>query len=198
MSEPLKKYLADATYASWQVRNANVYLAADVDALLRQREEEVDRLSKEIEANTHKPTVTYWMNMFTQMQQEAKKRFDDWFTVAEERDDLRAQLASMTAERDVIGIQIDNLASFIMTNVPGEPSQSQGAGETAMRIIATLQKQLAAALARCAELENNYSKLFNTTLGYIGQVSANATIRNSGLADLITDIQALTTERPPA
>jgi hypothetical protein len=33
--------------------------------------------------------------------------------------------------------QIDRLATFIMDEVPGEPSQSQGAVDTAIRIIRT-------------------------------------------------------------
>ena len=35
--------------------------------------------------------------------------------------------------------QIDKLAAFIMANVEGEPSQSEGAGDTAIRIIKQLQ-----------------------------------------------------------
>ena len=42
--------------------------------------------------------------------------------------------------------QIDVLANFIMRNVPGQPSQSQGAVDTAIRTIKTLQ-------ARVRELE---------------------------------------------
>ena len=38
--------------------------------------------------------------------------------------------------------QIDKLANFIMANVEGEPSQSEGAGETAIRIITKLQIDL--------------------------------------------------------
>lgn len=37
--------------------------------------------------------------------------------------------------------QIGNLAQFIMDNVPGEPSQSQGAVDTAIRVIRKLQEQ---------------------------------------------------------
>ena len=35
--------------------------------------------------------------------------------------------------------QIDRLARFIMEEVPGEPSQSQGAVDTAIRIIRSAQ-----------------------------------------------------------
>jgi len=37
--------------------------------------------------------------------------------------------------------QIDRLANFIMTEVPGEPSQSEGAGDTAIRVIRRLLGQ---------------------------------------------------------
>ena len=37
--------------------------------------------------------------------------------------------------------QIDKLANFIMTEVEGEPSQNQGAVDTAIRIIKSYQKQ---------------------------------------------------------
>ncbi len=35
--------------------------------------------------------------------------------------------------------QIDKLANFIMAEIEGEPSQSEGAGDTAIRIIKQLQ-----------------------------------------------------------
>lgn len=38
--------------------------------------------------------------------------------------------------------QIERLARFIMDEVPGEPSQSQGAVDTAIRIIGQLQEEL--------------------------------------------------------
>lgn len=37
--------------------------------------------------------------------------------------------------------QIDRLASFIMADVPGEPSQSEGAVDTAIRIMRTRQSE---------------------------------------------------------
>lgn len=39
--------------------------------------------------------------------------------------------------------QVDTLAKFIMAEVPGEPSQSQGAVDTAIRIIREKQKRIA-------------------------------------------------------
>ena len=39
--------------------------------------------------------------------------------------------------------QIDTLANFILRSVPGEPSQSQGAVDTAIRVITTLREELA-------------------------------------------------------
>lgn len=38
--------------------------------------------------------------------------------------------------------QIDRLAKFIIENVPGEPSVSEGAVDCAIRIIKTLQNRL--------------------------------------------------------
>ncbi len=38
--------------------------------------------------------------------------------------------------------QIDLLADYIIAEVPGEPSQNEGAGNTAIRIITTLKAQL--------------------------------------------------------
>ena len=67
---------------------------ADTDAALRQRVDELER-------DQHKPTVTYWMNQFTLMQQEAKKRFDDWFVLRQQVDDLTAKLAK--AEKTMSG-----------------------------------------------------------------------------------------------
>jgi len=52
---------------------------------------------------------------------------------------LRQRLADAEA-------QIVKLATFIMANVPGEPSESQGAVDTAIRVMTTLQ-------ARVRELE---------------------------------------------
>jgi wobble nucleotide-excising tRNase len=48
----------------------------------------------ELEKDQHTPTVTYWMNMATQFQQEAKQRFDDWFVVQQRVEELERQLAA--------------------------------------------------------------------------------------------------------
>lgn len=39
-------------------------------------------------------------------------------------------------------LQIDKLANFIMAEVPGEPSLSEGAVDTAIRIIKSLQEEI--------------------------------------------------------
>lgn len=44
--------------------------------------------------------------------------------------------------------QIEKLADFIMAEVDGEPSQSEGAGDTAIRIIRSLRDKLNAAEER--------------------------------------------------
>ena len=48
--------------------------------------------------------------------------------------------------------QIEVLANFIMAEVPGEPSQSQGAVGTAIRIIKTQADKIAALKAEVAQL----------------------------------------------
>ena len=48
---------------------------------------------------------------------------------------LRQRLADAEA-------QIVKLATFIMANVPGEPSESQGAVDTAIRVMTTLQARV--------------------------------------------------------
>lgn len=41
--------------------------------------------------------------------------------------------------------QVERLANFIMQNIPGEPSQSQGAVDTAIRLLTALQSEKEAA-----------------------------------------------------
>lgn len=43
--------------------------------------------------------------------------------------------------------QIAKLASFIMNEIEGEPSQNEGAGDCAIRIIKTMKKELSASEA---------------------------------------------------
>ena len=47
--------------------------------------------------------------------------------------------------------QIDRLAKFIMNNVPGEPSQSQGAVDTAIRLLSAMRTK--------AEIESELERL---------------------------------------
>lgn len=48
--------------------------------------------------------------------------------------------------------QIDKLANFIMSEIEGEPSQNEGAGDTAIRIIKKLQAELASAKPKECEV----------------------------------------------
>lgn len=50
-------------------------------------------------------------------------------------------VAKYVDENERLKAQIDRLAKFIMDDVPGEPSQSQGAVDAAIRIIAHLQEE---------------------------------------------------------
>jgi hypothetical protein len=68
--------------------------------------------------------------------------------VEKERDEVKSRLISalsrievLKAERDALGGQINRLANFIMSEVPGEPSQSEGAVDCAIRIIAAASKR---------------------------------------------------------
>ena len=56
--------------------------------------------------------------------------------------------------------QIELLANFIMENVEGEPSQSEGAVDCAIRIIANLQVK-AAKLERVARAAKEVGKLLS-------------------------------------
>lgn len=97
----------------------------------------------------------------------------DWHPVFDEarealkHDALAATLAAAQERADGLEIQIDNLASWILTNVPGEPSQNQGACETAMRIMATLQVQLATVTE---ERNKAYDLLWGARCIYCGDV----------------------------
>ena len=64
--------------------------------------------------------------------------------------------AALIAERDHLNGEIKRLASFIMTEVPGEPSQSQGAADTAIRVIRTLTAQRDELRQALTEAEASY------------------------------------------
>jgi hypothetical protein len=55
--------------------------------------------------------------------------------------ELPAAVAKLVEDSD----QIDRLAKYIMAEVPGEPSQSEGAVDTAIRVMRDMQARLAAA-----------------------------------------------------
>lgn len=56
-----------------------------------------------------------------------------------------AALRSPAPEVDGLREQVDRLAAFILAEVPGEPSQSQGAVDTAMRVLGQQMADLATA-----------------------------------------------------
>ena len=58
---------------------------------------------------------------------------------------LIVAISETAAERDRLREQIDQLANFIMAEIPGEPSQSQGSVDTAIRIM-TNQREVNAEL----------------------------------------------------
>ena len=65
--------------------------------------------------------------------------------------------------------QIDKLANFIMAEVPNEPSQSEGAVDTAIRIIATLTTALTEAEAKLAMAREALSPSGSTKAAYMGE-----------------------------
>ena len=65
---------------------------------------------------------------------------------------LLAQVETLTAEVERLYAQVGELAAFIQREVPGEPSQSQGAVETAIRVIRTRDAALAEALGLLEEV----------------------------------------------
>ncbi len=52
----------------------------------------------------------------------------------EERDEARAEVKRLQDD-ETLGSQIDRLADFIMREVPGEPSENEGAIDTAIRVM---------------------------------------------------------------
>jgi len=63
--------------------------------------------------------------------------------------------------------QIERLASFIMSEIEGEPSWSQGAGDTAIRVMADLKAKLAEATGIIECLESQTKLLDDGQLGYL-------------------------------
>ena len=76
--------------------------------------------------------------------------FDSQWNDKEEIAALREELAQRQG-------QIDTLANFILHSVPGEPSQSQGAVDTAIRVITTLREDLARVTHDYAQLQEAYN-----------------------------------------
>jgi hypothetical protein len=72
---------------------------------------------------------------------------DYWRKITEKADARNKKPAPPMSEpkekimdNETLESQVDRLANFIMAEVPGEPSQSEGAIDTAIRIIRSLQK----------------------------------------------------------
>jgi len=55
--------------------------------------------------------------------------------------------------------QIDLLANYIMAEIPGEPSRSEGAGDTAIRLLTQLQEQNIALQKHNTKLEQDGKRL---------------------------------------
>ena len=73
----------------------------------------------------------------------------NWAEIADQNakvaDVLETKLAQANRTIEQRGEQIEKLANFIIEKVPGEPSQSEGAVDTAIRIIEQQAQELAAA-----------------------------------------------------
>ena len=95
MSIPLtRKQVEDHALTCWNKASEQALLAHD--AALRQELATAQVRLTELEKDQHAPTVTYWMNMAIQYQQEAKKRFDDWFVVQQRVEELQRQLSEVS------------------------------------------------------------------------------------------------------
>ena len=64
-----------------------------------------------------------------------------WFTKEGEFDGTGSRVSECLKGKQKTS-EIDKLANFIMAEVEGEPSQSEGAGDTAIRVIKKLQIEL--------------------------------------------------------
>lgn len=73
--------------------------------------------------------------------------------------DLRAAVPALLDALDEAESDTDRLAQFIIGNITGEPSQNQGAVDTAIRVMDALQSENAALKARVAELEGEITEL---------------------------------------
>jgi hypothetical protein len=56
---------------------------------------------------------------------------------AQDVDRMISRIATLEEQHAFLSEQISKLADYIMENVPGEPSQSEGAVDTAIRIMQT-------------------------------------------------------------
>jgi hypothetical protein len=111
------------------------------------------------------------LTAFEEVRIEAKEEVQDSWVEAidnlpEQESDIAKKLVDMTvyahAQEDKVkqqAEQIDSLANFIMANVDGEPSQSEGAVECAIRIIkqqAEREKQFNAMAACIVDTNKDY------------------------------------------
>lgn len=153
--------MTDDTVAS---RIAQLYAADDgehsredvrwlCDALTAaERERDVARADLAAEKLSHRNAVLAYQGTYDELEQ-------DWHRQKETITKLRLhaanyvgamvedqnRLATVERERDALDTQIERLANYIMAEVPGEPSRSEGAVDTAIRVMARLAALEAAA-----------------------------------------------------
>jgi hypothetical protein len=87
--------------------------------------------------------------------------------------------------------QIDRLAAFILEKVPGEPSQSQGAVDTAIRVMENFEKQ-----TRPSEALNLFMGWLTTRKEQSGPFSASLTCSGDA-AELIAECCTTQGWEPP-
>jgi len=68
---------------------------------------------------------------------------------------LKADLAKQLKEKEMGKTQIDLLANYIMAKIPGEPSTSEGAGDTAIRLLKQFKIDFDKFAGHTAECELN-------------------------------------------
>mgnify|MGYP001569001145 CR=1 FL=1 len=167
---PLRAYDAEVAICSddveglYDMENHSVYLAADVDALLRQREEEVERLKDDVKEFADE--IFNLQEQCTSLLKDIPEGGSPSIIIA----DLRAQLAVMTDERDVL---LRERNSWPVLRLEGSDAQ-----------VVLLQQQLAAR-ERAVWLEA--AKMIGESIGADDDIWYMGTVRKKRVNQLLVE-----------
>ena len=217
MSEPLNKWWVrghEFLYTPLQSLisegSVAVYLAADVDPLLWQREQEVIALKLRVDQLGGFDKVANACEKATL--ESPKEELYSWTMFYMKKvTDIEAQLAAMTAARERLlkGCEAiaEEVIEYVNTPTPGGKPAEPGLDEAVRQMKSDLWQQLAAAQARCEQLEDGLRLLedgYGPVAGY-GIVTPVlkeywASSNPEGLSFLRWQISRILThsERPPA